>query len=55
MSPLILLLEKEIKPGLNKHEHNEQEKNESGKECGCGHCACLKPCANCTCRDRKER
>lgn len=55
MSPLISLLEKETTENPNKNEHREQEQNESAKECGCGRCSCVKPCANCTCRDRKER
>ncbi len=55
MSPLISLLEKEKKPILDKHEHQDIQKAVSGSECGCGSCLCLQPCANCTCRDKKER
>lgn len=54
MSPLLSLLEKETKATPSKNEHHEQHKNESGKVCGSAQRACIKPSANCSCRDRKE-
>lgn len=55
MSPLLSILEKESQATPNQHGHHEQEKNDSGKDCEGGHCACTKPCAGCRCRDKKER
>lgn len=55
MSPLISLLEKEMKAVSDKQKHQEDKET----ICGCADsrqgCSCLKPCANCTCRDKKER
>ncbi|HNZ65547.1 MAG TPA: hypothetical protein PKJ10_06890 [Smithella sp.] len=55
MSPLISLLEKEMKAVSYKQKHQEDK----GNVCGCADsrqdCSCLKPCANCTCRNKKER
>ena len=55
MSPLMSLLEKETKSIPNLHGPQDVDKSASAQGCGTGHCACLKPCANCACRDKKER
>lgn len=55
MSPLISVLEKESKPDSNKHEHQGIQNSATDSASGCGKCACLTPCDNCTCRHKKER
>ncbi len=55
MPPLIPFREKEKKSGQSEQAHDEIGKNTSVLCCDNHSCACLKPCTDCTCRNRQEK